>query len=247
MANTNMFSSVFEGSRRGFDSGLREYMLRVYTLMASALVLSSITGFAFMNVPALTSLIYNVAPNGMIQGMSMLGLLVAFAPMMIGFSLFAGIGTMNVQTAQALFWTYAAIMGVSLSSLGLTYTSASITKALLITASTFGAISIYGYTTKKDLSAIGSIALMGVFGLIIASIVNIFMMSPAIDFAVSVLGVVIFTAITAYDTQRIKAMYYTSGGGEYGQKVAIIGALTLYLDFVNLFIYILRFMGTRRD
>jgi uncharacterized protein len=247
MSNTNMLSSAFESSRRGFDSGLREYMLRVYTLMASALIVSAISGYSVITIPYLTQLVYNVAPNGMIHGLSGLGYIIAFAPLIIGFTLFSGISAMRVESAKALFWTYAALMGVSLSSLGLIYTGASVVKALLITASTFGAMSIYGYTTKKDLSAIRSIVTMGIFGIIIASIVNVFMFSPAVDFAISVFGVVLFTAITAYDTQQIKALYYSSGGGEYGQKLAVIAALTLYADFVNLFIYLLRFVGTRRD
>jgi FtsH-binding integral membrane protein len=149
--------------------------------------------------------------------------------------------------AQMVFWSYAALMGLSLSSLFLLYTGASIARVFFITSAVFGSMSLYGYTTKKDLTAMGSFLMMGLIGIIIASLVNMFLHSAAIQFAVSVLGVIIFVGLTAYDTQKIKAMYYELGGdNESASKGAIMGALTLYLDFINLFIMLLRFFGDRK-
>lgn len=242
---SNMFTDSFAGSRQSFDSGLRQYMLKIYNLMAIALAISGVTAYAFMNVPALTSLIFEVTPRGI--GYTPLGYVVAFAPIGIALYFFMGMGRMSVQTAQSLFWAYAALTGASLSSLGFVYTGASIAKTFFLTASLFGAMSIYGYTTKKDLTSMGSLLMVGLIGIILASIVNIFMMSPAVEFAVSILGIIIFLGLTAYDTQRLKEIYYSAGGGEFAQKMSIVGAFTLYLDFINLFLYLLRFMGDRRN
>ena len=159
---------------------------------------------------------------------------------------FMGIGRMRVQTAMTLFWVYAAAMGLSLSHLGLVYTGQSLAKTFFISSSVFGAMSIYGYTTKRDLTSMGSFLVMGLIGLIVVSLVNLFLRSPAIEYATSFLGVAIFMGLTAWDTQKLKAMYYQTGGGEIGQKMAIVGAFTLYLDFINLFLYLLRFFGDRR-
>jgi FtsH-binding integral membrane protein len=244
---SSMFSASFAGSRKGFDSGLREYMLKIYNFMAMALAISGVTAYGFMSVPELTSLIFSMNPNGMITGYTGLGLLVAFAPIGIALYFFWGMGSMNIQTAQMLFWAYASLTGASLSSLGFMYTGASIAKTFFVTAASFGAMSIYGYTTKRDLTSMGSFLVMGLIGVIIASIANLFMMSPAVDFAISILGVFIFMGLTAYDTQRLKEVYYSVGGGEQGQKMAVVGAFTLYLDFINLFLYLIKFMGVRRE
>jgi FtsH-binding integral membrane protein len=180
------------------------------------------------------------------MGTSGLGMLISFAPLGIAIYFFMGLGRMSVNTAQTLFWVYAAVMGMSLSYLGLVYTGQSLARTFFICASVFGAMSLYGYSTKSDLTSMGSFLIMGLIGLIVVSLVNIFLRSPAIDFATSFIGIAIFMGLTAWDTQKLKTIYYSSGGGEMGQKMAVMGAFTLYLDFINLFLYMLRFFGDRK-
>jgi hypothetical protein len=230
----------------GFDEGLRSYMLKIYNFMAMGLLITGVMAFATLNFPPLLNIMYNIGPNGEIMGISGMGMLINFAPLAIAIYFFMGMGRMSVQTAQTMFWVYAAVMGMSMSYLGLAYTGQSLAKTLFICASVFGSMSIYGYSTKNDLTSMGSFMIMGLIGLIIVSLVNIFLQSPAIEFATSFIGVGIFMGLTAWDTQRLKAMYYAAGAGEMGQKVAIMGAFTLYLDFINLFLYLLRFFGDRR-
>ena len=153
---------------------------------------------------------------------------------------------MSLSAAQITFWIFATLMGLSLASIFIVYTGASITRVFFICSATFGAMSLYGYTTKRDLTAMGGFLIMGLFGIIIASIVNIFMQSPAMYFAISIIGVIIFVGLTAYDTQKIKNMYYATDSETLSGKKAIMGALTLYLDFINLFIMLLRLFGQRR-
>lgn len=231
---------------KGFDEGLRNYMLKIYNFMAMALVLTGIMALGTLNFPPLMNLMYNIGPNGEFMGSSVPGIIITFAPLVIAIYFFMGMGRMSVQKAQTLFWVYAGLMGMSLSSLGLIYTGQSLVRTFFICAAVFGSMSIYGYTTKRDLTSMGSFFIMGLIGLIIVSLVNIFLQSPAIDFATSFIGVAIFMGLTAWDTQKLKTMYYSSGGGEMGQKMAILGAFTLYLDFINLFLYLLRFFGDRR-
>ena len=171
---------------------------------------------------------------------------IALAPLGIVFYMSFGINKMSAGRAQTVFWIFAALMGASLSSIFLQYTGASISRVFFITAGTFGAMSLYGYTTKRDLTGWGSFLLMGLIGILIASLVNIFLKSPAVYWAVSVLGVLIFVGLTAYDTQKIKNMYFESDSSEISSKKAVMGALTLYLDFINLFIMLLRLFGQRR-
>jgi FtsH-binding integral membrane protein len=171
---------------------------------------------------------------------------VALAPLGVVMYMSFGIRGMSASRAQTLFWVFSFLMGLSLSTIFLQYTGASIARVFFITSITFGSMSIYGYTTKRDLTGLGSFLFMGLIGIIIASIVNIFMQSPAIYFAVSILGVLIFVGLTAYDTQKIKNMYMAYDSGEVAAKKAIMGALTLYLDFINLFIMLLRLFGQRR-
>jgi FtsH-binding integral membrane protein len=152
---------------------------------------------------------------------------------------------MSVSAAQTTFWVYAAMMGLSLSSIFIVFTGASITQTFFVTAASFGALSLYGYTTKKDLSGMGSFLIMGVFGLVIAMIVNIFLQSSALEFAISAIGVLVFAGLTAYDTQQIKEMYYEGDGEATAGRKAIMGALRLYLDFINLFMFMLQFLGNR--
>ncbi|MGO7207077.1 Bax inhibitor-1/YccA family protein, partial [Rhizobium ruizarguesonis] len=171
---------------------------------------------------------------------------VILAPLALVFFLSFRINTMTVAAAQTTFAVYAALVGLSLSSIFLIYTGQSVVQTFFVTAASFGALSLYGYTTKRNLSAMGSFLMMGLFGLIIASIVNIFLASSAVQFAISVLGVLIFAGLTAYDTQRIKELYLEADDVAVAGRKAIMGALTLYLDFINLFMFLLQFMGNRK-
>jgi len=231
---------------KGFDAGLKSYMLKIYNYMTMALLLTGVMAFAVLNFPPLMNLMYNIGPRGEFTGFSMMGYVITFAPLGIAFYLFARLDRMSPQSAQMWFWTYASLMGMSLSSLGLVYTGQSLAKTFFICSAVFGSVSIYGYTTKRDLTSMGSFLIIGLIGLIVVSIINIWLDSPAIEFATSFIGVAIFIGLTAWDTQKLKAMYYSSGGGKIGENMAIRGALTLYLDFINLFIYLLRFLGNRR-
>ena len=222
------------------DEGLRAYMLRVYNLMAMGLGITGVAAYGTsalaMNNPAFAQLIYG----------SPLKWVVMLAPLAMVFFLSARIEKISVSAAQTSFWVFAGLMGVSLSSIFLVFTGASITQTFFITAASFGALSLYGYTTKKDLSAMGSFLMMGLFGLIIAMVVNIFLQSSALQFAISAIGVLIFAGLTAYDTQQIKSMYYESDTEATAGRKAIMGALRLYLDFINLFMFLLQFLGDRR-
>ena len=231
------------------DIGLRDYMLKVYNYMASGLALTGLVAYMLFQATAVTG------PTGDIVGLTSLGVslytgpmmwIVALAPLGVVMYMSFGIRNMSASRAQTMFWVFAFLMGLSLSTIFLTYTQASIARVFFITATTFGAMSIYGYTTKRDLTAMGSFLFMGLIGIIIASIVNIFMQSSMMYFVISVLGVLIFVGLTAYDTQKIKNMYMAYDSGEVSAKKAIMGALTLYLDFINLFIMLLRLFGARR-
>lgn len=240
------YTKSFAKDKGGFDEGLRNYMLKIYNFMAMGLVVTGIFAFSTLNFPPLAALMFNIGPNGEFIGTSGLGMLISFAPLGIAIYFFMGLGRMSVNTAQTLFWVYAAVMGMSLSYLGLVYTGQSLARTFFICASVFGAMSIYGYTTKTDLTSMGSFLIMGLIGIIVVSLVNIFLRSPAIDFATSFIGIAIFMGLTAWDTQKLKTIYYNSGGREMGQKMAVLGAFTLYLDFINLFLYMLRFFGDRK-
>ena len=234
-----------------YDLGLRKFMLGVYNYMASALVLTAIVAWFAGHSQAVMSMLYQieVAPDGAmyLMGMKPLGWLVAFAPVGVVLLLSMGVNRLSATATQGVFWGFAALMGLSLASLVLVYTGESITKTFLITAIMFGSMSLYGYTTKKDLTSIGSFLIMGLWGLFIASIVNIFMQSSSLGWAISIIGVVVFVGLTAYDTQRIKAVYYqVAGSTEMAAKASVMGALNLYMDFINLFIMLLRFFGDRR-
>jgi FtsH-binding integral membrane protein len=228
-----------------YDVGLRQYMLKVYNLMASGLALTGIVAAFVANNEALQALFFQQTARGV--GMTGLGWLALIAPVVMVFALSMGISRMQASTAQALFWAYAALMGVSLAPIFLIYTGESVARVFFITAASFGSLSLYGYTTKKDLTGFGSFLIMGLFGLIIASVVNIFLASSAMQFVISVAGVLIFAGLTAYDTQKIKQTYWAGNGQEGAAKSAIMGALTLYLDFINLFIMLMRLLGDRRN
>ncbi|MCM2293378.1 Bax inhibitor-1/YccA family protein [Allorhizobium sp. BGMRC 0089] len=225
------------------DQGLRAYMLKVYNLMALGLAITGIAAFLAFQFAIDNG---QLTAFGQAIYVSPLKWVVIFAPVALVFFLSFRINSMSVSAAQTTFWAYAALVGLSLSSLALIYTGQSIVQTFFVTAASFGALSLYGYTTKRDLSAIGSFMIMGLFGVIIASLVNIFLQSSAVAFAISILGVVIFAGLTAYDTQKIKEMYYERDGYEVASRKAIMGALTLYLDFINLFMFLLRFLGDRR-
>lgn len=224
------------GERTSVDAGLRAYMLKVYNYMAGGLALTGIVSFLTASSPALLHTIYGTP----------LQWLVMLAPLGFVFFLSFRIDKIQASTAQVLFWIYASIMGLSLAFIFILYSGESIARVFFITAGTFGAMSLYGYTTQRDLTGFGSFLFMGLIGIIIASVVNIFMHSSALQFAISLIGVLVFTGLTAYDTQKIKNMYMDGLGYESTTKMAIMGALNLYLDFINLFLMLLRLFGDRR-
>ena len=232
------------GVRTGaeIDQGLRSYMLKVYNLMALGVALTGLVAYAFSAAAVDNG---QLTAFGQAIYMSPLRWVVLLAPLGLVFFLSFRIDKMSAFAAQMTFWLYAGLVGASLSSIFLVYTGASITQTFAVTAAAFAALSLYGYTTKRDLSAMGSFMVMGLFGLIIASLVNLFLKSSALDFAVSAIGVLVFAGLTAWDTQKIKSMYFESDGFEVMNKKAIMGALSLYMDFINLFLFLLRFMGNR--
>lgn len=227
------------------DVGLREYMLRVYNYMASGLALTGIIAYLAANTPAILNLLYAVGPNGAVQA-TPLAWIVMLSPLAFILVLSFGIERMQASTAQTVFWAFSAVMGLSLTNIFLMFTGASIARVFFITAGTFAAMSLYGYTTKRDLTGVGSFLFMGLIGIIIAMVVNMFIQSTALHFTISVIGVLVFVGLTAYDTQKIKLMYLESDGSEVMAKKAIMGAVRLYLDFINLFIMLLHLFGQRR-
>ena len=232
----------------GIDEGLRAYMLKVYNYMTTGLVLTGFIAYFFgkASVAAFT-------PNGVIltslgQALFNSGLswIIMLAPLGFVFYLSARINKMSVSSAQITFWLFASIMGLSLASVFVQFTGTSIARVFFITAGTFAAMSLYGYTTKRDLTKLGGFLFMGLIGIILASIVNIFVQSGPMAFVISIIGVLVFVGLTAYDTQTIKNMYYAGDSESVGSKKALMGALRLYLDFINLFILLLQLFGQRR-
>ena len=231
------------------DEGLRTYMLKVYNYMATGILLTGIVALLTFKMSVVTNdagSIVGLTSMGNAIYMSGLKWLVMLAPLGIVFYMSFGINKMSAAKAQTTFWIFAGLMGLSFSSILLVYTGMSVTRVFFICSATFGAMSIYGYTTKRDLTKLGSFLMMGLIGIIIASLVNIFLKSSMMYFVISILGVLIFVGLTAYDTQKIKNMYAASDTGEIMGKKAVMGALTLYLDFINLFIMLLRLFGQRR-
>jgi FtsH-binding integral membrane protein len=228
--------------RAARDVGLRSYMLSVYNYMASGVLLTGIIAMLFAN-SSLINLIVNPATGQATP----LFWLVLFAPLGLVFALSFGINRMSARTAQMLFWAYAALIGVQFSSLFLVYTGVSIAQTFFAVAASFLGLSLFGYTTKRDLSGMGSFLIMGVVGIFVALLINMFLRSPALNLAISAIGVLVFAGLVAYDTQKIKSLYYVvAGNGEAMAKTAVIGALNLYIDFINMFLFLLRFMGDRR-
>ena len=230
-----------------YDAGLRSHMIRVYNYMASGLALSGIVAFALFASPDFASVFFQVAPGQHVVGLNILGWVAIFAP--LGLLLLMGFraAQMSVGAVQAIYWSVTALMGVSLSLLLFRYTGASVARTFFVTAASFGALSLYGYTTKRDLTAIGKFLFMGVIGLVLASLVNMFFPSGPMSFIISAAGVLIFSGLIAYDTQKIKEQYDAAWAQGAAEKVAIFGALSLYLDFVNLFQFLMSFMGQSRD
>ena len=238
------------------DEGLRAYMLRIYNYMVLGL---AITGFAALGIYALSVTNDPALVVHTVRGIKLTALgyalfftplkwIVFLAPLALVFFLSFRIENMRPATAQITFWIYAALVGVSLASIFMVYTSSSITRVFFITAASFGALSLWGYTTQRDLSGWGSFLIMGLFGIIIASLVNVFVASTMLQWIVSVVGVLVFAGLTAYDTQRLKNEYiYGAMDGEVMERSAIMGALSLYLDFLNLFTMLLQLMGSRDE
>jgi FtsH-binding integral membrane protein len=227
------------------DQGLRAHMLRVYNYMLIGLVLTGITAYLAANT-SFGQLFYQFNASTGRVGMTGLGWIAMFAPIGLVLMLSFGIQRMSVAAAQATFWVYAALVGIGIAPILWVYTGASVAETFFITAATFGAMSVWGYTTKSDLSGFGSFLFMGLIGVLIAMVVNFFLQSAMIDWIVSVAGVLIFTGLIAYKTQWIKEMYVADDDGTVAGRKAIFAALSLYLSFVNLFLFMLRLIGNRR-
>ncbi|MFD2205024.1 Bax inhibitor-1 family protein [Kiloniella antarctica] len=238
MINRSSHRSVGYGqtaTAEEIDAGLRAYMLGVYNYMTIALGITGLAAFGVSQSPELMNVIFGTP----------LKWVVMLAPLGMVFFLSARINKIQASTAQMLFWVFAVLMGVSLASIFVVYNMGSIARVFFITAAAFAGLSLVGYTTKKNLSAMGSFLIIGLFGLIIASVVNIFLASPGLEFVISIIGVLIFAGLTAYDTQRIKLMYIESDGSEVSQKKSVMGALSLYLNFLNMFMFLLQLLGNR--
>jgi len=226
--------------RAARDAGLRSYMLSVYNYMASGVLLTGIVALLF--APYAREVL--ISASG--RGLSLLGWIITLSPLGFVFAMSFGVNRMRTSTLQILFWAFAAVMGLSMSTLFLAYTGVSIAQTFFATAAAYLALSLYGYTTKRDLSGMGTFLIMGVVGLLVAMLVNLFLQSSTMALLISAIGVLLFAGLTAYDTQRIKNMYAYVAGSDMQGKAVIMGALSLYLDFINMFQFLLAFMGDRR-
>lgn len=225
------------------DAGLRSYMQKIYNFMAGGLCVTGLAAWIVANTSLIT-LFFNITPQSI--SLSGLGWVAFLAPLVMVFAFGWVARSGSAKQVQLLFWSYAALMGVGLTPIFLLYTQSSLVRVFLITAGSFGTLSLYGYTTKRDLTGVGSFLYMGLFGLIIAMLVNLFLKSSGLDWALSFIGVGIFSGLTAYDTQRLREIYSSVDSSETLSKKALVGALSLYLDFINLFLYLLRFLGDRK-
>ena len=234
--------------RAARDAGLRSYMLSVYNYMASGVLLTGIVAMLFSNSSLFASAFRVVeTTNGQALSPTLLGWVITLSPLLFVMIMSFGAARLSTAALQVMFWGFATAMGLSLSTIFIAYTGASIAQTFFATAASFLGLSLWGYTTKRDLSAWGSFLIMGVVGLLVAMLINFFLRSPGLDLAISAIGVLVFAGLTAYDTQRIKSIYLqVAGYGEAVAKTAILGALNLYLDFINMFLFLLRFMGDRR-
>ncbi|WP_308815437.1 Bax inhibitor-1/YccA family protein [Sphingomonas sp. GV3] len=220
-----------------YDAGLRSYMLSVYNYMASGVLLTGIVALAF----AMSGAAAAVFSNGALRMILML------APLGVVFAMSFGQGRFSTGTLRALFWAFATLMGLSLSTIFLVYSGTSIAGAFFATAAGFAGLSLYGYTTKKDLSAFGTFLIIGLVGLIVASLINLFLQSGPLNLVISFIGVLLFAGLTAYDTQRTKSLYFQVAGTDMVGKVVVLSALSLYLDFINMFLFVLRLFGSQRN
>jgi FtsH-binding integral membrane protein len=223
--------------RAARDAGLRSYMLKVYNYMASGVLLTGIVALLFAN----SGMAAQVFQSG-----GILPWVIILSPLAIVFAMSFGVNRMQTSTLQILFWSFATLMGLSMSTIFLVYTGTSIAQTFFAVSAAFLGLSLWGYTTKKDLSGFGTFLIMGVVGLLVAMVINMFLQSSAMSLAISAIGVLLFAGLTAYDTQRIKSMYAYVAGTDMMGKTAIMGALSLYLDFINMFQFLLSFMGDRR-
>jgi FtsH-binding integral membrane protein len=250
------FDRNYAAADRGFardraliDAGLRAHMVRVYNYMAIGVALTGLVAWLTFQAAVVTGpagAIVGFTPFGQAVMQSPLMWVLMLAPLGLVFFLSFRIDRLSVETARLLFFVYAALLGLSLSTIFVAFTATSITRVFFISAASFGALSLYGYTTQRDLSAFGSFLIMGLFGIIIASLVNIFLASSALQFVISVVGVLVFAGLTAWDTQKIKEMYSSADPEAVSGRKAVMGALSLYLDFINLFMMLLRLFGDRR-
>ncbi|CAA7613158.1 conserved membrane hypothetical protein [Candidatus Terasakiella magnetica] len=231
------YMNVAQAEAAQIDVGLRQYMLRVYNYMASGLALTGIIALLVASSPVMTQMIFGTPLKWVIM----------LAPLGLVFFIGAKLDTMQPSTLSTLFWVYAGLMGASMASVFLVFTGASVARVFFISAAAFAGLSLYGYTTKKDLSGFGTFLIMGVWGLLIAGLVNMFLQSSMLHFVMSAAGVLIFAGLTAYDTQKVKEMYWEADDADTASKKAVLGALTLYMDFINLFMFLLQIMGVRRD
>ncbi|MCP4393750.1 MAG: Bax inhibitor-1/YccA family protein [Alphaproteobacteria bacterium] len=227
------------------DDGLRKYMLSVYNYMATGVGITGLVAWMVANT-AIQSLFYKATPEGYLTH-TMLGWIVAFAPLAFVFIFSAKIQSMKAQTAQLAFFGFSALMGASLAHIFFVYSGEDITRVFFISSATFAGMSLYGYTTKKDLTGMGHFLIMGIWGLFVASIVNIFLGSSTLSLVISIIGLLAFIGLTAYDTQKIRLMYNANDGSTTMTKKAVVGALRLYIDFINMFLFMLRLFGGSRD
>ena len=225
--------------RAARDAGLRSYMLKVYNYMASGVLLTGVVAMLF--APYARDVLINASGTGL----SGLGWLITFAPLGFVFAMSFGVNRMQTATLQLLFWAFAAVMGLSMSTVFIVYTGVSIAQTFFAVTAAFMGLSLWGYTTKKDLTGFGTFLIMGVVGLLVAMVINIFLRSPAMYYAISAIGVLLFAGLTAYDTQKIKSTYAYVAGTDMMGKAVVMGALNLYLDFINMFQFLLSFMGSR--
>ena len=232
------FINLTQSKTADYDEGLRLYMNSIYKYMSFALLITGLIAYITANTPALLKLIFGTP----------LSIVVALAPLFYVIYFSSKIWSMSPEKARNNLWIFSAIMGLSLTSIFLIYTATSIVRTFFITSATFAGMSLYGYTTKKDLNGVGQFMMMGLMGIIIASIVNIFLRSAGMEFMISIVGVLVFTGLTAYDVQKLKNTYdYVGVNSDAKEKVAIIGALNLYMDFINLFLMLLRFTSNNKN
>lgn len=234
-----------EASSLSINEGLRKYMLSVYNYMSIGIAITGLVAWVVANT-AIQSMLYKITPDGYITH-TVLGWIVSFAPLAFVFLFGAKIHSVSAKTAQLMFFGFSALMGASLAHIFFVYSGADITRVFFITSGTFAGMSLYGYTTKKDLTGMGHFLMMGVWGIFLASIVNIFLGSTTMSLAISVIGLFAFIGLTAFDTQKIRMMYSSSDSHTNATRKAVWGALELYLDFINMFLFLLRLLGGNRD